>query len=73
MVPENRRRAIEMYHIEERTREEIAKRMGKSVSAVGSLLAEGRKQLRRLLGSASNFFSGPRLQVAEGQKGLRAM
>ncbi|MCH8853827.1 MAG: RNA polymerase sigma factor [Planctomycetes bacterium] len=72
-LPENRRQAIAMYHIEGRTREEIAERMGKSVAAVGSLLAEGRKQLRRLLGSASNFFSRPRLQVAEGQKGLRAM
>lgn len=69
----NRRRAIEMYHIEEMSREEIAKHMGKSVAAVGSLLAVGRRQLRRLLGSASNFFSRPRLRVAEGQRGLRAI
>ncbi len=72
-LPENRRQAIAMYHIEGKSREEIAERMGKSVAAVSSLLAEGRKQLRRILGSASNFFSRPRLQVAEGQKGLRAM
>lgn len=72
-LPENRRQAIAMYHIEGKTREEIAEHMGKSVAAVGSLLAEGRRHLRRLLGSASNFFSRPRLQVPEGQKGLRAM
>ncbi len=72
-LSDNRRYAIEMYHIEGKTREEIAELMGKSVAAVGSLLAEGRRQLRRLLGSASSFFFRPRLQVAEGQRGLRVL
>lgn len=50
---------------------DFAERMGKSVAAVGSLLAESRRQLRRLPGSA--FFCRPRLRVAGGKKGLRAL
>ena len=50
---------------------DFAERMGKSVAAVGRLLAESRRQLRRLPGSA--FFSRPRLRVAGGKKGLRAL
>lgn len=54
-LPESRREAILMYHIEGCSRPEIAERLGKSMPVVMNLLAEGRKQLRTILRSASRF------------------
>ncbi|MCG3136226.1 MAG: hypothetical protein HJJLKODD_00052 [Phycisphaerae bacterium] len=56
-LPDNRQEAIRLFHIEGKSREEIARVMGKSIWAIMSLLATGRQQLRNYLGSPEKFFS----------------
>lgn len=56
-LPRERQRVIWLRHIEGRSREEIAERLGKPVSAVNSLLFHAMRQLRREMGEASRFFS----------------
>lgn len=68
-LPDNSRRASELYYIEERSREEIAEHMDKSVSAIARILAEAREQLRRRLGPANEFFSTPGLEPDDSQDG----
>jgi RNA polymerase sigma factor (sigma-70 family) len=56
-LPDDRRRAIWMRHIEGRPLAEIAEEMQKTNAAVHSLLFNGLRQLRRRLGRAAKFFS----------------
>ena len=56
-LPDDRRRAIWMRHIEGCGIAEIATTMDKSRAAVASLLFHGRRQLRSRLGSAAKYFS----------------
>ena len=56
-LPEARRRAVWMRHIEGKPCDEIATAMGKSRPAVNSLLFHGLQQLRDRLGEASRFLS----------------
>lgn len=56
VLPEKRRIAMWMFHIEGLPQAEIARYMSKTVPAVAKLLTEGRKQLRRELALASSFF-----------------
>jgi len=59
-LPDNRRRAIQMRYMEGRSRQEIARKMGKSVPAINGLLFHGLRELRERLGDAGRFFSdGP--------------
>ena len=57
-LPENKRQAVYLCHIEGLSRRETALRMGKSESAVNSLVFAGLRQLRELIGDASGFLSG---------------
>jgi len=59
-MPPDRQRAIWMKYIEERTTEEIAVEMGRTRSAVRSLLARGLRQLRRRMGRPGRYFSDSR-------------
>lgn len=52
-----RRRAIEMAYMEGLSREAIAQALGKSESAVNTLLYNGLRQLRRVLGDAARYLS----------------
>ena len=63
-LPEKRRIAMWMFHIDGVQRKDIAKYMGNSVPAVSGLLAAGRKQLQRELALASKFFHLGRLRDA---------
>ena len=56
-LPDDRRRAIWMRHIEGLSRAEIAEAMHKTDAAVNSLLFNGLRQMRRRLGRAAMFFS----------------
>jgi RNA polymerase sigma factor (sigma-70 family) len=56
-LPEKRRQAIWMRHIEGKSLAEIAQAMRKTNPAVNSLLFNGLRQLRRRLGCADRFFS----------------
>lgn len=56
-LPEARRRAVWMRHIEGRPCAEIAEAMGKTKPAVNSLLFHGLQQLRDQLGDPSRFLS----------------
>lgn len=57
-LPDDRRRAITLRHLQGYAPAEIALRMSKSVSAVNGLLFHGMKQLRDNLGDSSRFLSG---------------
>jgi RNA polymerase sigma factor (sigma-70 family) len=56
----DRRRVIQMRYLEERSRSEIAREMGKSEAAVNSLLFHGLRDLRARLGDVVRFFSDAR-------------
>lgn len=56
-LPDDYRNAVTMYHIEGRPRSEVARRMGRSLPAVNSLLYRGRRMLRQRLGPAGKFFT----------------
>ena len=56
-LPDDRRRAIYLRHIEGRSVVEISRKMHKTVPAVHSLLFRARKQLCECLGRASRYFS----------------
>lgn len=56
-LPEARRRAVWMRHIEGRPCDEIAEAMGKTKPAVNSLLFHGLQQLRDRLGEPARFLS----------------
>lgn len=56
-LPEARRRAIWMRHIEGKPCDEIATAMGKTKPAVNSLLFHGLQQLRDRLGDPARFLS----------------
>lgn len=60
-LPEDRRVAIQLQHLEGRSRKEVAHQMGKSVPAVNSLLYHGLRQLRERLGDVENYLSGDHL------------
>jgi RNA polymerase sigma factor (sigma-70 family) len=57
-LPESRRRAVELCHVEGLSRQEIAARMNKSESAVNSLIHAGLRQLRASIGAATGLFDG---------------
>ena len=59
-LPDDRRRAIQMRYLEERSRPEIAREMQRSAAAVNSLLFHGLRDLRRRLGDVAKFFSDAR-------------
>jgi len=56
-LPDEQLHAICMRHFEGRSHDEIAKTLGKSRSAVNSLLHRGMGNLRKVLGDGSRFFS----------------
>ena len=60
------RRAIQMRYIEQRSHREIARAMGKTEAAVNSLLYNGLRELRSLLGDAAKYFSDVR-SVEQGE------
>lgn len=51
------RQAVELHHLEGLSRKEVAQRLELSESALHGLLFRARRELRRLLGSASRFLS----------------
>ena len=59
-LPEDRRRAIYLRHIEGRSHKEIASDMERTEAAVNSLLHNGLRELRVLLGDAAKYFSDAR-------------
>jgi RNA polymerase sigma-70 factor (ECF subfamily) len=48
-LPEDQRQAVELHHLKGRPVAEVAEQLGRSPSAVGSLLYRGLKKLRELL------------------------
>ncbi len=56
-LPEDRRVAIQLQHLEGRSRKEVAQQMGKTVPAVNSLLYHGLRQLRKRLGEVEMYRS----------------
>jgi RNA polymerase sigma factor (sigma-70 family) len=54
---EDRRRAVYLRHIEGRTHKEIASDMAKTEAAVNSLVYQGLRELRVILGDATKYFS----------------
>ncbi len=56
-LPDDYRCAVTMYHIEGRSRAEVAKRMGRTSPAVNGLVYRGLRLLRRRLGPAGRFFA----------------
>jgi len=59
-LPDDRRRAIQMRYLEERSRPEIAREMERSEAAVNSLLFNGLRDLRARIGDVARFFSDAR-------------
>jgi RNA polymerase sigma-70 factor, ECF subfamily len=57
-LPHDQLRVVCMRHFEGRTHSEIASRLGRSRSAINSLLHRGINNLRSELGDANRFFSG---------------
>ncbi len=60
-LPKDRRAAIQLRHLEGRSRKEIAEQMCKTVPAVNSLLYHGLRQLREGLGDVERYLSGDHL------------
>lgn len=56
-LPEDRRKVIELRFIDGMTHREIARELNRSEAAVNSLLFNGLRQLRVLLGEAKRFLS----------------
>ena len=56
-LPDDHRRAITMYHLQGRTRAEVAMLLQRSDSAVSNLLYRGLRMLRHRLGPEGKFFS----------------
>ena len=56
-LPPEQRRAVELYHLNGLSRDEVASLMRRSGSAVNSLLYRGLRVLKIVLGSADKFFS----------------
>ena len=54
-----RRQVIELFHMDGLPMAEVAKRMDSTVPAVKNLLSRARAELRRHMGRASRYFSGP--------------
>jgi len=67
-LPDDRRRAIWMRHIEGLPPAEIAGAMHKTNAAVNSLLFNGLRQMRRRLGRAAKFFSDAPDDLPHGAK-----
>ncbi len=60
MLPEDRRQAVHLRHIEGHSRKEIAGIMQTTEGAVNSLLYRGLNELRVRMGDAARYFSGAR-------------
>ena len=71
-LPEDRRRAIWMRHLDGYSVAEIARKMQKTVPAVHSLLFRARKELAEHLGRASRFFSGGPSSAKAAKSGARS-
>ena len=56
-LPEEQRRAVELFHIKGLSRDQVAHAMCRSGSSVNSLLYRGLRVLKVILGSADKFFS----------------
>lgn len=56
-LPESYRSAVTLHHLHGQTRTEIANALGKTPSAINSLLYRGLRELRARLGRAERFFS----------------
>jgi DNA-directed RNA polymerase specialized sigma24 family protein len=48
-LPEDRRRAVEVHHLQSQSVVEVAREVGRSEGAAGALLVRGLKRLRELL------------------------
>jgi len=57
MLPDDYREAIVLRHLEGLSREEVAKRMGRTVAEVRGLLYRARVKLREAMGNESDFFT----------------
>jgi RNA polymerase sigma-70 factor (ECF subfamily) len=57
LLGEDRRQAIQLHYIEGLSHKEIAGEMGKTEAAVNSLVYNGLRELRSLLGDAAKYFS----------------
>ena len=68
-LPENRRRAIRMHHLEGRSLAETAEAMDKTLPAVRSLIFNGLRQLGRQLGRAAKFFTDASDDLGDGSDG----
>ncbi len=58
-LPADYAKVVRLYDLEGKSPEEVASEMGRSAGAVFMLRARAHDRLRRLLGSASRFFSAP--------------
>ncbi len=57
------RRAVELYYLAGRTREEVAREMGATPIAVKALLRRGLERMQEVLGPEAHFFTDARSQV----------
>lgn len=67
MLPEDRRQAVRLRHIEGHSRKEIAGIMHTTEGAVNSLLYRGLNELRARMGDAARYFSSARTPRATQQ------
>ena len=58
-LSQRRRRAIELFHMDGLSIAEVDQKMDSTVPAVKNLLSRARAELRRHMGRASRYFSGP--------------
>jgi RNA polymerase sigma-70 factor (ECF subfamily) len=69
LLRQDRRRAVYMHHIEQRSYKEIAQVMGKTEEAVNSLVYNGLLDLRLVLGDAAKYFSDACSSDADATEG----
>jgi RNA polymerase sigma-70 factor (ECF subfamily) len=67
-LSQDRHRAVHMRYIEGRSHAEIARQMRRTEAAVRSLIYNGLRELRSLLGDAAKYFSDVRSADSKGQE-----
>lgn len=68
-LPEERRHAVYLCHIQGLSRRQVAAQLGKSEAAINSLVFQGLRQLRELVGTAADYFSDVRSSELEPPDG----
>ncbi len=56
-LPEDQREIVDLYYLQASSLEEVAEATGRSISAVRGICYRGRKNLRKLMGGSSLYFS----------------